>query len=179
MPRSGADAVWQPCGPSVPAGVLIPPGGEHLGRLAGPVGAGRPASGPAPRRSAAFDLPARPAAVGTARRVVRDLLTAWDVPEGARDDAVLVTSELVTNALVHAAGTRIACRLRRTADRLRIEVEDQAGGPVLPAVRHPGPEDQHGRGLFLVDTLSRDWGVSPVGGRPGGIVWAELPTGPG
>jgi anti-sigma regulatory factor (Ser/Thr protein kinase) len=180
MPRSGADALRRPCGPSVPAGVLIPPGGERLGRLAGPVGAGRPASGPPPRRSgAAFDLPARPAAVGTARRVVRDLLTAWGVPEGARDDAVLVTSELVTNALVHTAGTRIACRLRCTGDRLRIEVEDQAGGPVLPAARCPGPQDQHGRGLFLVDTLSRDWGVTPVGGRPGGVVWAELPAGPG
>ncbi|MEU2926841.1 ATP-binding protein [Streptomyces sp. NPDC007251] len=180
MPRSGADAVRQPRRSSVPAGVLTPPGGERLGRLAGPVGADRPAPGPPPRRSAAaFDLPARPAAVGTARRVVRDLLTAWDVPEGARDDALLVTSELVTNALVHTAGTRIACRLRRMADRLRIEVEDQAGGPVLPAARCPGPEDQHGRGLFLVDTLSRDWGVTPVGGRPGRVVWAELPTGHG
>ncbi|MGW7822979.1 ATP-binding protein [Streptomyces puniciscabiei] len=163
--------------PPVPAGVPRPPGGGRPGRLPGPLGPGRPASGAAPARSAAaFDLPAQPAAVGTARRVVRDLLTAWGVPGGARDDAVLVTSELVTNALVHAAGERIACRLHGTADQLRIEVEDQDGGPTRPAARRPGADDQHGRGLFLVDALCRDWGVTPVPGRRARVVWAELPS---
>ncbi|MEU9479825.1 ATP-binding protein [Streptomyces sp. NPDC048191] len=154
-----------------------PPGGERLGRLPGPVGPDRLASGDALPRSAAFDLPALPEAVGAARRVVRDLLTAWGVPGEIRDDAVLVTSELVTNALVHTAGERITCRLRGTADRIRIEAEDREGGPALPAVRRAGPEDQHGRGLFLVDALSRDWGVTPVSGHLARAVWAELPNG--
>ncbi|WP_244189188.1 ATP-binding protein [Streptomyces incarnatus] len=159
---------------------MRPPGGGRPGRLPGPLGPDRPASGDALARSAAaFDLPAQPAAVGTARRVVRDLLSAWGVPGGTRDDAVLVTSELVTNALVHAAGERITCRLHGTADRIRIEVEDQDGGPTRPAARRPGADDQHGRGLFLVDALCRDWGVTPVPGRPARVVWAELPSGRG
>ncbi|MGJ5756119.1 ATP-binding protein [Streptomyces puniciscabiei] len=163
--------------PPVPAGVLRPPGGGRHGRLPGPLGPDRLASGAALARSAAaFDLPAQPAAVGTARRVVQDLLTAWGVPDGTREDAVLVTSELVTNALVHAAGERIACRLHGTADRIRIEVEDQDGGPTRPAARRPGSDDQHGRGLFLVDALCRDWGVTPAPGRPARVVWAELPS---
>ncbi|MER6547995.1 ATP-binding protein [Streptomyces sp. NPDC001250] len=163
--------------PPVPAGVLRPPGGEHLGRLPGPVGPDRLASG-APLPDAAFDLPAEPTAVGTARRVVRELLTAWEVPEGALDDAVLVTSELVTNALVHTAGERIVCRLHDTADGIRIEVEDRDGGPAQPTVRRPGPDDQHGRGLFLVAALSLDWGVTPIPGRAARVVWAELSTDP-
>ncbi|WP_256725393.1 ATP-binding protein [Streptomyces sp. IMTB 2501] len=163
--------------PPVPAGVLRPPGGERLGRLPGPVGPDRLASGVPLPRAAAFDLPSRPTAVGTARRVVRELLTAWEVPEGPLDDAVLVTSELVTNALVHTAGDRIACRLHDTADRIRIEIEDRQGGPALPTARRPGPDDQHGRGLLLVDALSLDWGVTPIPGRPARVVWAELPSG--
>ncbi|WP_245235901.1 ATP-binding protein [Streptomyces durhamensis] len=175
-----ADTAEHPHRPPLPAGVLLPPGGERPGRLPGPLGPDRLASGAPPYRSAtatAFELPARPAAVGTARRAVRDLLTAWDVPADRRDDAVLVTSELVTNALVHTAGERIACRVHGTADRIRIEVEDQGGGHAPPAARRPEPDDQHGRGLFLVDALSLDWGVAPVPGRPARVVWAELPSG--
>ncbi|MER6073454.1 ATP-binding protein [Streptomyces sp. NPDC001817] len=174
----GPEALNHACRPPSAAGVPRPPGGGRPGRLPGPLGPDRLASGdPPPRSAAAFELPAQPSAVATARRVVEDLLTAWGVPDGPRADALLVTSELVTNALVHAAGARIACRLRGTADRIRIEVEDQDGGPTLPVARRPAPDDQHGRGLFLVDALSRDWGVTPVSGRPARVVWAELPSG--
>ncbi|MEU3858736.1 ATP-binding protein [Streptomyces sp. NPDC028722] len=176
----------------LPAPAGIPgSGGERPGRLPGPDGPDRLASGaplpattacdpaaPVRRGTAAFDLPALPTAVGTARHVVRDLLTAWSVPEDARDDVVLVVSELVTNALVHAAGEWIGCRLTAVADRVRIEVEDQAnGGPALPVARRPGPDDPHGRGLLLVGTLSHDWGVTAVPGRRARVVWAELPSG--
>ncbi|MEU8034156.1 ATP-binding protein [Streptomyces sp. NPDC049099] len=175
-PLPAADAVEPPHRP-VPAGVRRPPGGERLGRLPGPLGPDRLASrAPTSRCAAAFDLPARPAAVGAARRVVQDLLTAWDVPEDRRDDAVLVISELVTNALMHTAGRRIACRLHDMADRIRIEVEDQEGGAAPPVARRPGPDDQHGRGLLLVDALSLAWGVTPLSGRPARVVWAELPS---
>ncbi|MEV6838465.1 ATP-binding protein [Streptomyces sp. NPDC051133] len=180
-PRAVPDAVaqaGQPHRPADRAGAFGPPSGERLGRLPGPGGADRIASGvPLPGSAAAFDLPALPAAVGTARRIVADLLTAWGVPEYCRDDVVLVASELVTNALVHAAGERVVCRLHDLTDRIRIEVEDQDGGRGLPAVRRPGPEDPHGRGLFLVDALSLDWGVTPVPGRPAHVVRAELPSG--
>ncbi|MFR9787258.1 ATP-binding protein [Streptomyces sp. MB22_4] len=128
--------------------------------------------------AAAFDLPARSLSVGVARRVVRDLLAVWGVPRGAQDDAALVTSELVTNALVHADGTRIGCRLHRTAARIRIEVADEiageTGAAALPAPCRPGPEDQHGRGLLLVEALSLGWGVDLPSDRPVRVVWAEL-----
>ncbi|GHE06205.1 ATP-binding protein [Streptomyces alanosinicus] len=175
--RPAGDSAEHPHRPPVTAGVRRPPGGERLGRLPGPVGPDRLASGVPPPRAAAFDLPAQPAAVSTARRVVRELLAAWGVPDGPRADAVLVTSELVTNALVHTAGDRIVCRLHDTADRTRIEVEDREGGPALPVARRPGPEDPHGRGLLLVEALSRDWGVTPIPGRPARVVWAELAPG--
>lgn len=177
-PGWGAGTGDHPRRPPVPAGGLRPPGGERLGRLPEPLGPDRLASGVPPCRSAAaFDLPARPAAVGAARCVVHDLLTAWGAPADTLDDAVLVISELVTNALLHSAGKRIACRLHGTADRIRIEVEDQEGGPARPRARRPGPDDQHGRGLFLVDVLSLDWGVAPLSERPARVVWAELPAG--
>lgn len=157
-----------------------PPGGEHLGRLPGaatpdPLASGAVSAGPA----AAFDLPAAPASVGTARRVLRDLLAAWGVAGDIRDDTVLVASELVTNALVHAAGERIACRVRWAAGRVRVEVEDQNRGSFRPVPRQSGPDDQNGRGLFLVDALTADWGVTAVSGRPARVVWAELTTPPG
>ncbi|MGW5283269.1 ATP-binding protein [Streptomyces collinus] len=166
-----------------------PSAGELPGRLAGPDGPGPLVcwDGPPdphvtgdapPGPTAAFELPALPPAVGTARRVVRDLLTVWGVAESVRDDAALVLSELVTNALVHAAGERVVCRVRSAADRVRLEIEDQNRGRALPFPRKPGPDDQNGRGLFLVAALSDDWGVTLAPGRPARIVWAELPTAP-
>ncbi|MEU0335109.1 ATP-binding protein [Streptomyces sp. NPDC006193] len=201
LPQEAADAVagfcripdggQRPHRPPVPAGDPAPAGGERAGRLPGPDGLARLASGavppgtaaparPAPdHRTAAFEVPALPSAVGAARRTVRGLLTDWGVPDGVRDDVLLVVSELVTNALVHAAGERIGCRLHGAGGRVRIEVEDQAGGPTLPAARRAGPDDRNGRGLFLVEALSLDWGVRPVPGRSARVVWAELPSGHG
>ncbi|MET8612551.1 ATP-binding protein [Streptomyces misionensis] len=159
-------------GTRAPGDVRAPVTDRSRPRLPGRSAAGSGLLGSA----ASFDLPARPTAVGSARRVVRELLTAWGVPQDVRDDALLVTSELVTNALVHAGGNRIACRLDGTADRIRIEVEDEAGDEdvALPVACRPGPDDQHGRGLFLVEALSRGWGVAFPPGRPARVVWAEL-----
>ncbi|MFF5157701.1 ATP-binding protein [Streptomyces sp. NPDC000348] len=109
---------------------------------------------------------------------MRDLLTTRGVADEVCDNAVLVASELLTNALTHAAGERIVCRLRVRADRIRIEVEDQARGLELPVLRRPGPDDQNGRGLLLVDALSCDWAVTRTPGRDGRVVWAELTTRP-
>ncbi|GGW46755.1 ATP-binding protein [Streptomyces griseoloalbus] len=128
----------------------------------------------APRETRAFDLWAAPASVRTAREGVRELLTARGVGDEVCDNAVIVTSELVTNALTHSAGDRIVCRVHVTAHRIRIEVEDQARGRELPLLRRPGPDDQNGRGLLLVDALSSDWAVSRTQGRPGRVVWAQL-----
>jgi anti-sigma regulatory factor (Ser/Thr protein kinase) len=121
-----------------------------------------------------FVLPATPASVGTARRGVHQVLADWGTGEDACDDAAVITSELVTNAVTHSASERIVCRLHTTAHRIRIEVEEQNRGPTLPTPRRPGPDDQSGRGLFLVDALSSGWGVTAAPHRSGRIIWAEL-----
>ncbi|MFJ5260182.1 ATP-binding protein [Streptomyces sp. NPDC088387] len=157
-----------------------PPGGEHPGQLPGdPYPDRRLASGDHPSpRSHSFGLPALPTSVGAARRRVCDVLSAWNVPEETRDNAVIVTSELVTNAVTHSASDHVVCRLLHTADRLRIEVEDQNRSAERPTPRHADPDDQSGRGLLLVAAVSSDWGVGAVAHRPGRIVWAELVTAP-
>lgn len=129
-----------------------------------------------PHRGGVFGLPAVPASAGEARRTVRELLGEWGVTPDLREDALLITSELVTNALTHTTSEWIVCRLHLTGQRLRIEVEDQNCGHAQPARRRPGPDDQNGRGLMLVGMLSSDWGVDETPQRSGRVVWAELPS---
>ena len=83
------------------------------------------------------------------------------------DDAVLVTSELVTNAVVHAASST---RLRATlhAGRLRLEVYDDSVEPPRP---RDNSETAGGYGLQFVASLADDWGWSPT--PTGKLVWAE------
>ena len=86
----------------------------------------------------------------------RALLAAW-LPAGAdRDVVLLVTSELVTNAVLHGAGER---ELRVTADgaAIRIGVVDRS--TARPRRQRPRPDEPTGRGLELVERLSADWGV--------------------
>jgi anti-sigma regulatory factor (Ser/Thr protein kinase) len=129
-------------------------------------------------KASVFGLPAVPVSVAEARRNVRLLLSEWDISRETCDNAVLVTSELVTNALTHTESDLIVCRLRTSGVRLHIEVEDQNRSHTLPACRQPKPDDQGGRGLLLVGMLSSDWGVRDAPRGTGRIVWAELPTTP-
>jgi len=131
-----------------------------------------------PHRTGSFGLSPAPASVGLARRNVRGLLSAWDTDPEACDNAVLVTSELVTNALTHTESKRIVCRLRTDGRRLHLEVEDQNRGPAIAAQRTAGPDDQGGRGLLLVGVLSNDWGVRDTAHGSGRVVWAVLPVWP-
>ena len=86
------------------------------------------------------------------------------------EDATLLTSELVTNTVVHA-GTRCQLRVRRARDRVRVEVEDENDD--VPVPRPCSVDDEHGRGLALVSTLALAWGVDPR--EHGKVVWFELP----
>ena len=103
-----------------------------------------------------------PAAAAEARGQVRAAIYAWDVPVD-EDVAVLLTSELVTNAVKHAPGEAVTLGVRCTRDRLRVDVHDRsAAPPMLAAV----PADAEvGRGLVLVAGLSADWGFyrTPLG----------------
>ncbi len=89
------------------------------------------------------------------------------------DTAALVTTELVTNVLMHTESTP-TLRILALADLVRIEVEDTC--PVLPAAGILDPTATCGRGLVLVEQLTQRWGVLRV---PGGkAVWCELVAGP-
>ncbi|MFJ4468627.1 ATP-binding protein [Streptomyces sp. NPDC089424] len=155
------------------------PGGEFAGRLPGPKGPDRLASGDLPaHRAHTFVLPATPESAGVARRAVRRTLTSWHIHADDVDNAVLVTSELVTNAVTHSGSERIVCRLHLVGRRLRVEVEDQNLGSTLPASRQACPDDQNGRGLVLVEAVCDDWGVGPAPNRTGRVVWADLTTTP-
>ncbi|MEU9332693.1 ATP-binding protein [Streptomyces sp. NPDC048290] len=128
------------------------------------------------RLSDAFTLPAVPASVGAARRRVRALLDAWHIAEDVQDDAVVVTSELVTNAVTHSASEYVVHRLSRSATLLRIEVEDQKRCSARPTPRDSAPDDQSGRGLLLVAAVSAEWGIDTAADGTRLVVWAELPT---
>ncbi|MGW3951759.1 ATP-binding protein [Streptomyces sp. NPDC004752] len=120
-----------------------------------------------------FELAAHPGSPAQARRLTRARLSGWSVCADTCDTAVLVISELVTNAIVHTASRRVVCELHDHDDVLRIAVRDEGCAPGEP---HPSPrraEEEHGRGLLLVDAMCRAWGAQEHG--PGLLVWAELP----
>ncbi|MEU3225691.1 ATP-binding protein [Streptomyces sp. NPDC006976] len=123
-----------------------------------------------------FALPARPESVAGARRLTKARLGEWRTGEDTREAAVLIVSELVTNAVVHTASARVVCELRYLPAGLRISVQDQGHQPCGPRLGR-GADDEHGRGLLLVDSLSSAWGAHDAGDGSGRIVWAELPHG--
>ena len=110
-------------------------------------------------------LPAEPRAAGAARAVVRDRLRAWDL-EDLLDTVVLLTSELVTNVLVHTASAP-ALAVARTGEGVRVEVSDTS--PVPPARRRHSPSATTGRGVKLLEDLADDWGCEVTG--DGKVVW--------
>ncbi|MER7049368.1 ATP-binding protein [Streptomyces jumonjinensis] len=117
--------------------------------------------------------------VPLARDFTRQALYDWGwLPAASADrraaaeDVLLVVSELVTNACLHAEGPdelTVVC----DGKVLRLEVSDRGAGQPAPRTPHragrPG-----GHGMFIVQRLCLDWGVVRVPGAPGKTVWAEL-----
>jgi len=140
------------------------PGGRRAGRSHPPARTGVRVLRHQLRRA---DLPA----VAEVRGLLRDQLHRWEVPE-LIDTAQLLTSELVTNALVHTdSGAELTATLTGEAQPLlRVEVHDRTGG--RPRARVPDEQAGGGRGLLLVQALADAWGVraQPVGKT----VWFEL-----
>lgn len=119
------------------------------------------------QQDAGLTLPADDRSAGLARRFTRRTLARWGY-RGCHDEAILVVSELVTNAVRHGYGAR-TLRLVGSSWRIRVEVAD--GNPAHPAARRSGADG--GWGIKLVDRLTAAWGVSPSRGG-GKIVWCEL-----
>ncbi|MFG2502073.1 SpoIIE family protein phosphatase [Streptomyces sp. NPDC048441] len=111
------------------------------------------------RAAATFDPVGR--SVATARSFVRDTLQGWGFTDIV-DDAVVLTSELVTNAVVHA-GTAADVLCLRSDDAVRIEVSDHYPEREIPlqqsAANMGSPDREGGRGLQLCAALATRWGV--------------------
>jgi CheY-like chemotaxis protein/anti-sigma regulatory factor (Ser/Thr protein kinase) len=120
-------------------------------------------------RSAVFRVEERADEIATARRFVEHHGQAWGYDE-VIDDALIVVSELVTNAIMHAKSACDVC-LRDADHILRIEVIDAGRGS--PELQRPTAHSEHGRGLLLVSAMCAAWGVDTFqDGRK--MVWAEL-----
>jgi anti-sigma regulatory factor (Ser/Thr protein kinase) len=107
------------------------------------------------RQACRVRLASGPAAAAKARSQVRAAIAAWNAPADA-DVAVLLTSELVTNAVKHTMGQAITLGIRCTRDRLRVDVHDRSPDP--PVLTDSPADAETGRGLMLVASLSAAWG---------------------
>ncbi|MFE6162015.1 SpoIIE family protein phosphatase [Streptomyces sp. NPDC056486] len=152
----------------------------------------QPGQQPGPPAVVCTSLPGNPLAPAAARRFVRAALADWTelsvpaaagITERVADDAVLLVSELVTNAVVHAGTTvELLCRLDEAGlgeetDTLVIEVSDHHPARAVRSESRPqsAGTPEYGRGLRLVAALSDSWGITYRTGTK--TVWARLPVG--
>jgi Histidine kinase-like ATPase domain len=157
-------------------------------------------------RHALRELPPEPRSAGVARAFLRECFTDWDLME-LYDDAALALSELVSNAVMHAA-TPLVVAVSCEGGTVEMAVHD--GNPSMPSIRPQRtdveadiklalateaaaaePIDERdprvdvgdagslagGRGLLLVDAVAAEWGVSPL--SDGKAVWVRTPVPPG
>jgi anti-sigma regulatory factor (Ser/Thr protein kinase) len=115
-----------------------------------------------PFRECRVRLAATLAAAAQARAEIEETLRAWRVPLDP-EIPVLLTSELVANAVTHGAGKHVILAVSYGCDELRVDVHDASGD--LPVLADVPPEAESGRGLLLVTSLSSEWGFyrTPAG----------------
>jgi anti-sigma regulatory factor (Ser/Thr protein kinase) len=124
----------------------------------------------------AVKLPREPTAPARARAQIRRTLED-QLAKPVLDAITLLTSELVTNAVIHPAQLErdtITLQTISYPDRIRVEVSDSGAG-FDPAQERP-PRETGGRGLFLVDSIARRWGTRRSDPGRGFTVWFELCT---
>jgi len=131
--------------------------------------------GGTPWRRLLMTLPACSESVRTGRHTTRVVLSAWRLPS-LEENAVLVVSELLTNAIRHARDTdAIELDLHATRACLRIEIQDR--DRQWPRPRVVNELSESGFGFVLIDALAAKWGVRET--ETGKAVWAELDIQPG
>ena len=114
------------------------------------------------------------ASAGIARRHVRDTAQSWELPALATDDLETIAGELVANALEHSGSHAITVTCALSARSATISVTDEGGGGRMPVAPTEAarPEQEHGRGLLIIDALADRWGTRRAGGEL--TVWAEV-----
>jgi anti-sigma regulatory factor (Ser/Thr protein kinase) len=115
------------------------------------------------------EFPASPGSAAAARRFVEGTLQRQGWSPSDVDTVLLLTSEVVTNAVVHAR-TKVLLQVRLSPDTIRVEVDDHGTGEAVLAVADV--DDVRGRGLRIVDALADRWGDDRACGRH--CVWFEL-----
>ncbi|MEU9886603.1 ATP-binding protein [Sphaerisporangium sp. NPDC051011] len=120
-------------------------------------------------RTACWDIPHDPAAVGRARDTIKETLAGWGLRD-LTDDVLLAAGELLGNAVSHGAPP-IRLSLWATGIDLCVRVTDHGTG--RPRRLDLGPEAVHGRGLAIVAALADQFGVIPLPEGPGKTVWAR------
>ncbi len=126
------------------------------------------------RTSSVVHLPCAPASVALARRALSDELRAAGVFDSAVRDAVLVISELLSNAILHAyplPGERLQVAWAVDGTCVELAVSD-GGSATVPHAGHPSPSSVTGRGLSIVEHLCQTWGIRAD--EVGLTVWAVL-----
>ncbi|MFF8768675.1 ATP-binding protein [Kitasatospora sp. NPDC015120] len=124
-------------------------------------------------RTFAARLDSRTSSTPIARQLLRAYLSALPTGDRYSDVAELLLGELFANAVQHshAPGDRlIEVRFALINSRLRLEVHD--AGSNRPALRATTTDDEHGRGLLLINELAERWGCCPRAGGVGKFVWA-------
>ncbi|MFF5534200.1 ATP-binding protein [Streptomyces cinerochromogenes] len=106
-----------------------------------------------------FRIPTRSHHVPTARHYVRKALADWGITDELAERALLSANELITNAVTHClvSSARVRVTLVLCGPELVLEVSDPDRDR-LPRPRDPGPDEEGGRGLALVEALADTWG---------------------
>lgn len=122
-------------------------------------------------RRAEWLLAAHPSSVPQARRLINGSLR--HLPDESLDTVLLLASELMSNAVLHGTGS-VGLHVGWDGEDVRVEVTDHSPeAPVVKSLDHDALNST-GRGLFLVDRLSSDWGVRTGGTGEGKTVWFTL-----
>ncbi|MFB6889343.1 ATP-binding protein [Kitasatospora sp. NPDC056327] len=116
-------------------------------------------------------LPSRPESCPVARRLVLAVLETWELHQHL-EVGELLTSELVANAVRHAAGRTVGLQVTRKPGWVRVEVRDSSRALPCLILAEPLPVTERGRGLQVVDDLADRWGADLLPRGKG--VWFEL-----
>jgi anti-sigma regulatory factor (Ser/Thr protein kinase) len=114
-------------------------------------------------------VPNRPDSTPAARAFLTRLLNGWGVEDEVIDDASLLTTELVANAVRHGAGN-VKLRVEVEDGVVQVRVHDQ--GTDVPTVRHADSSSMDGRGLWIVECVADEWGSDRE--ESGKSVWFRL-----
>lgn len=132
-----------------------------------------------------LELAPLPTAVPCARLHARQVLWEWGL-QGLGNVTELIISELVTNAAQASeglTGSRYECRWAPGAPPVRLWIQSDKhdvlvqvwdGNDRMPQRREPGLDEESGRGLLLIETLSQDYGAYSLEGCSGKVVWGVI-----